>query len=191
MINFQISSHVYVSICIRMWHFVLKVITFIQKSIITLIYRVIIKNYGWCLCKEHNSTPCNKFSKLIFHIVSFKILVWNEVGIWKSIEFSNYIILRHCLNICTLENFNICTIKTSLVMIILLNENFKLKSNARWFQHFCWFQIDRMIWYAIIVVEAISSYFWVCVYLKCCQIIYVCFDEFYFSQRQIKRNGWK
>ncbi len=30
-------------------------------------------------------------------------------------------------------------------MIILLNDNYKLKSNAQWFQHFCWFQIDRMI----------------------------------------------
>ncbi len=30
-------------------------------------------------------------------------------------------------------------------MIILLNDNLKLKFNAQWFQHFCWFQIDRMI----------------------------------------------
>jgi hypothetical protein len=143
MIDFQISSHVYVSICIIMWHFVFKVITFIQKSIVTLIYNVIIKTYGWCLCKECNTIPCNKFSKLIFHIASFKILVWNEVVIWKSFEFGNYIILRHCFNICTLEKINICTINISLIMIIFLNDNFKLKSNAQWFQHFCWFQIDR------------------------------------------------
>jgi hypothetical protein len=127
MTNFQISSHVYVIICITMQHFVLKVITFIQKLNITLIYRVITKNYGWCLCKEHNTTRCNKFSKVIFHIASFKILVWNEVVIWKSFEFSNYIILRHCFNICTLEKFSICTIKTSLLMIIILNDNLKLK----------------------------------------------------------------
>jgi hypothetical protein len=96
-----------------------------------LYYKVIIKNNGWCLCKECNTIPYNKFSKLIFQIASFKILVWNEVCKWNSFELNNYVILRHCFNICTLEIFCICTIDTSLVMIILLNENFKLKFNAQ------------------------------------------------------------